>query len=321
MTWQTLYPNSKLAVSEDTSCKLHFISCSGAPYVTFSSADQVLLAELKGTRRHYAVKCLKKDVVLEDDDVECTLIERRVLALGTQHPFLCNLFCTFQSQQSGRFDQDRARFYAAEIVCALKFLHKKGIVYRDLKLDNLCIDCEGHVRIIDFGMCKLKVYRSQPRAFCGTPEYMAPEVGAQCKTDFGMCKCGLADAQKTSTFCGTPDYIAPEIIKGQHYNQSVDWWSFGILTYEMLIGQSPFNGTDEDELFWSVCNEEAYYPRFLSREAKSLLVLKSLADVSNFDSDFTMEKPVLTPIDPQILASMDQEQFKGFTYTNPAMTD
>ncbi|XP_037580267.2 putative protein kinase C delta type homolog [Dermacentor silvarum] len=159
--------------------------------------SQVLLAELKGTKRHYAVKCLKKDVVLEDDDVECTLIERRVLAMGTQHPFLCNLFCTFQSQshlffvmeflnggdlmfhiqQSGRFDQDRARFYAAEIVCALKFLHKRGIVYRDLKLDNLCIDSDGHVRIIDFGMCKLKVYRQQPRAFCGTPEYMAPEVG------------------------------------------------------------------------------------------------------------------------------------------------
>ncbi|XP_070397403.1 putative protein kinase C delta type homolog isoform X7 [Dermacentor albipictus] len=317
------------------------------------SFGKVLLAELKGTKRHYAVKCLKKDVVLEDDDVECTLIERRVLAMGTQHPFLCNLFCTFQSQshlffvmeflnggdlmfhiqQSGKFDQDRTRFYAAEIVCALKFLHKRGIVYRDLKLDNLCIDSDGHVRIIDFGMCKLKVYRQQPRAFCGTPEYMAPEI-----------------------------------IKGQHYNQSVDWWSFGILTYEMLIGQSPFNGTDEDELFWSVCNEEAYYPRFLSREAKSLLVLlldknaetrlgmpscpagdvcdqpffrniqweklekkeveppfkpklKNTADVSNFDSDFTMEKPVLTPIDPQILASMDQEQFKGFSYTNPAMTD
>nr|XP_050033080.1 serine/arginine repetitive matrix protein 2-like isoform X1 [Dermacentor andersoni] len=318
------------------------------------SFGKVLLAELKGTKRHYAVKCLKKDVVLEDDDVECTLIERRVLAMGTQHPFLCNLFCTFQSQshlffvmeflnggdlmfhiqQSGKFDQDRARFYAAEIVCALKFLHKRGIVYRDLKLDNVLLDRNGHVKI----------------------------------ADFGMCKCGLADAEKTSTFCGTPDYIAPEIIKGQHYNQSVDWWSFGILTYEMLIGQSPFNGTDEDELFWSVCNEEAYYPRFLSREAKSLLVLlldknaetrlgmpscpagdvcdqpffrniqweklekkeveppfkpklRNTADVSNFDSDFTMEKPVLTPIDPQILASMDQEQFKGFSYTNPAMTD
>ncbi|XP_064486968.1 putative protein kinase C delta type homolog isoform X4 [Ornithodoros turicata] len=317
------------------------------------SFGKVLLAELKASRRYFAIKCLKKDVVLEDDDVECTMVERRVLALGTQHPFLCKLFCTFQSeshlffvmeflnggdlmfhiQQSGRFDQNRARFYAAEIVCALKFLHKRGIVYRDLKLDNLCIDAEGHVRIIDFGMCKLRVYRKLPRAFCGTPEYMAPEI-----------------------------------IKGLHYNQSVDWWSFGILLYEMLIGQSPFNGTDEDELFWSVCNEEAYYPRFLSKEAKSLLVLlldkdpekrlgmstcaagdvsdqpffrpinweklerkeveppfkpkvKGANDVSNFDSDFTMEKAVLTPIDPQILASMDQSQFKGFSYTNPTMTD
>lgn len=70
-----------------------------------------------------------------------------------------------------------------------------------------------------------------------------------------------------------PPLSISQIIRGLHYNQSVDWWSFGILTYEMLIGQSPFNGTDEDELFWSVCNEEAYYPRFLSREAKSMLVL------------------------------------------------
>jgi novel protein kinase C delta type len=131
----------------------------------------VLLAELKGTECYYAVKCLKKDVVLEDDDVECTLIERKVLALGTKHPYLCHLFCTFQTevqrnqhfrlqitqkviklcfqshlffvmeylnggdlmfhiQQSGRFEQTRACFYAAEIVSGLRFLHKKGIVYR-----------------------------------------------------------------------------------------------------------------------------------------------------------------------------------------------
>lgn len=316
------------------------------------SFGKVMLAEIKGQNRYFAIKCLKKDVVLEDNDIECTMIERKVLALGSNHPYLCKLFCTFQStshlffvmeylsggdlmfhiQQIGRFDQDRARFYSAEIVCALKFLHRKGIVYRDLKLDNLVLDIEGHVRLVDFGMCQMRIYR----------EECLP-----------------------SNFCGTPHYIAPEIIKGQTYNQSVDWWSFGVLLYEMLIGQSPFNGTDEDELFWSVCNEEATFPRFISKEAKHIISLfliknperrlgmpecaagdvcsqpffqvinwdnlerkeilppfkphvKGPYDVSNFDSNFTLEKPILSPIDQEILDSMDQEQFQGFTYTNPS---
>ncbi|XP_073973344.1 uncharacterized protein isoform X2 [Rhodnius prolixus] len=221
------------------------------------SFGKVLLAELKGSECYYAVKCLKKDVVLEDDDVECTMIERKVLALGTAHPYFCHLFCTFQTQshlffvmeylnggdlmfhiqQSGRFDEGRARFYAAEIVSALTFLHKWGIVYRDLKLDNVLLDFDGHVRIADFGMCKLQIYLDKT----------------------------------TDTFCGTPDYMAPEIIKGLKYNQCVDWWSFGILLYEMLVGQSPFSGCDEDDLFWSICNMRPHFPRHLSAEAKSIL--------------------------------------------------
>ncbi|XKL62646.1 hypothetical protein PGB90_002479 [Kerria lacca] len=319
------------------------------------SFGKVLLAELKGTEYYYAVKCLKKDVVLEDDDVECTLIERKVLTLSTKHPYLCHLFCTFQTQshlffvmeylnggdlmfhiqQSGRFDEGRARFYAAEIVSGLRFLHKKGIVYRDLKLDNILLDCNGHVRIADFGMCKLQIYLDK-----------------------------TAD-----TFCGTPDYMAPEIIKGMKYNQCVDWWSFGILLYEMLIGQSPFSGCDEDQLFWSICNEQPQYPRYLSAQAKSILIsllekentkrLGSLGcnsgddvmahdffrglewarlerkdleppykpkvfhplDTYYFDRTFTKEKPRLTPIEKTILQSMDQTQFQGFSYTNPNATD
>ncbi|XP_026729449.1 putative protein kinase C delta type homolog isoform X5 [Trichoplusia ni] len=318
------------------------------------SFGKVLLAELRDTEYYYAVKCLKKDVVLEDDDVECTLIERKVLALGTNHPYLCHLFATFQTdshlffvmeylnggdlmfhiQQSGRFPELRARFYAAEIVSGLKFLHKRGIVYRDLKLDNILLDFEGHVRIADFGMCKLQIYLDK-----------------------------TAD-----TFCGTPDYMAPEIIKGLKYNQTVDWWSFGVLLYEMLIGQSPFSGCDEDELFWSICNEMPSYPRFLSQEALTILTrlldkdartrlggtecmhgeirdqdffhpihwdrlerreleapfrprVRHPMDTQYFDRAFTGERPRLTAVEPHVLRSMDQEPFRGFSYTNPNTTD
>jgi len=239
----------------------------------------------------------------------------------------------FHIQQQGRFDTERARFYSAEIVCALRFLHRKGIVYRDLKLDNLLLDYEGHIRIVDFGMCKLQVYLDK-----------------------------TAD-----TFCGTPDYMAPEIIKGMKYTHSVDWWSFGVLLYEMLIGQSPFNGCDEDELFWSICNEQAYFPRFLSKEAKQILLLlleknpakrlgvsesvhgdvrtqpffkpidfnrlerrqvippykpklKNPMDVSYFDTAFTDEPVKLTPVDKEFLDNLNQAQFKGFSYTNKIYT-
>ncbi|XP_030030490.1 interaptin isoform X1 [Manduca sexta] len=327
----------------------HFIKVLGK-----GSFGKVLLAELRDTEYYYAVKCLKKDVVLEDDDVECTLIERKVLALGTNHPYLCHLFATFQTdshlffvmeylnggdlmfhiQQSGRFPEARARFYAAEIVSGLKFLHKRGIIYRDLKLDNILLDFDGHVRIADFGMCKLQIYLDK-----------------------------TAD-----TFCGTPDYMAPEIIKGLKYNQTVDWWSFGVLLYEMLIGQSPFSGCDEDELFWSICNEMPSYPRFLSQEALTILTrlldkdarsrlggtecmhgdireqaffqsihwdrlerrdleapfrprVRHPLDTQYFDRAFTGERPRLTAVEPHVLRSMDQEPFRGFSYTNPNATD
>ncbi|XP_011136322.2 mucin-17 isoform X2 [Harpegnathos saltator] len=313
------------------------------------SFGKVLLAELRGTECVYAVKCLKKDVVLEDDDVECTLIERKVLTLATRHPYLCHLFCTFQTdshlffvmeylnggdlmfhiQKSGRFPEARARFYAAEIWSGLNFLHKKGIVYRDLKLDNVLLDFDGHIRIADFGMCKLQIFLDR-----------------------------TAD-----TFCGTPDYMAPEIIKGLKYNQAVDWWSYGVLLYEMLTGQSPFSGCDEDELFWSICNERPFIPRYLSQEATDILLcllekdsgkrppgheiamhaffqhlpwdrlerrqleppfkpaLDHTLDTKYFDTAFTTERPRLTPVPEQILTSMDQGVFRGFSYTNPNATD
>ncbi|XP_007441694.1 protein kinase C delta type [Python bivittatus] len=310
------------------------------------SFGKVLLAELKGKNEFFAVKALKKDVVLIDDDVECTMVEKRVLALAWENPFLTHLYCTFQTkdhlffvmeflnggdlmfhiQDKGRFDLFRATFYGAEILCGLQFLHSKGIIYRDLKLDNVMLDKEGHIKIADFGMCKENVFGEN----------------------------------KATTFCGTPDYIAPEILQGLKYTFSVDWWSFGVLLYEMLIGQSPFHGDDEDELFESIRVDTPHYPRWITKESKDILEklferdptkrlgitgnirdhpffkavnwatlekremeppfkpkVKSPGDYNNFDREFLSEKPRLSYSDKNLIDSMDQSAFAGFSFINP----
>uniref|UniRef100_A0AAY4EII9 Protein kinase C n=1 Tax=Denticeps clupeoides TaxID=299321 RepID=A0AAY4EII9_9TELE len=313
------------------------------------SFGKVFLAELKATGQFFAVKALKKDVVLMDDDVECTMVERRVLSLAWEQPFLTHLYCTFQTKENlffvmeylnggdlmfhiqacHRFDVPRSTFYAAEIVSGLQFLHSKGIVYRDLKLDNILLDMDGHIKIADFGMCK---------------ENMTGEA-------------------RTSTFCGTPDYIAPEILLGQKYGSSVDWWSFGVLLYEMLIGQSPFHGRDEEELFQSIRTDDPCYPRWLPKEARDILVklfvreperrlgvrgnirahlffrdtdwnalekrqveppfrptVKSPSDCSNFDKEFINEKPRLSCADRTLINSVDQTMFSNFSFVNPDLS-
>lgn len=215
---------------------------------------KVLLSEYKKTGSQYAIKALKKGDIVARDEVESLMCEKRIFEIvnGSHHPFLVNLFACFQTPEhvcfvmeytaggdlmmhihADVFSEQRAVFYSACVVLGLQFLHDHKIVYRDLKLDNLLLDTEGYVKIADFGLCKE----------------------------------GMGYGDRTSTFCGTPEFLAPEVLTDTSYTRAVDWWGLGVLIYEMLVGESPFPGDDEEEVFDSIVNDEVRYPRFLTTEA------------------------------------------------------
>ncbi|XP_076386057.1 serine/threonine-protein kinase N isoform X2 [Megachile rotundata] len=310
---------------------------------------KVILSQYRNTGEYFAIKALKKGDIIARDEVESLLSEKRIfeVANATRHPFLVNLFACFQTEahvcfvmeyaaggdlmmhiHADVFGEPRAVFYSACVVLGLQYLHESRIIYRDLKLDNLLLDTEGYVKIADFGLCKE----------------------------------GMGYGDRTGTFCGTPEFLAPEVLTDTSYTRAVDWWGLGVLIFEMLVGESPFPGDDEEEVFDSIVNDEVRYPRFLSLEAIAIMrrllrknpdrrlgsserdaedvkkqaffrhiawddlllrrvkppfvpVIHSVEDVSNFDEEFTSEKPQLTPPkDPRPLSDLEQMLFKDFTY-------
>ena len=221
------------------------------------SFGKVCLVQYKPTKEYYAMKSLKKDVLLDMDQVESTILEKKILQT-LDHPFLVGMIFCFQTEEriyfimpfvrGGElfqhlrsekfFKEDKARFYAASIGIALDYLHNNGIIYRDIKPENILIGEDGYLKLIDFGMAKM-----------------------------------VQGNEKATSFCGTPEYLAPEIITGEGHNRAADWWSYGILIFEMLCGIPPFYCENTERMYDLITNAELRFPKRipLSDNAKDLI--------------------------------------------------
>ena len=221
------------------------------------SFGKVCLVEYLPRNEIYAMKSLKKDILIEQEQIENTLLEKEILQT-IDHPLLCGLVFCFQTSERiyfimpflcggelfhhlrkfRTFDEEKVRFYGAQIAIALDYLHTKGIIYRDLKPENILMDELGYLRLADFGMAKK-----------------------------------LKEGEKAMSFCGTPEYLAPEIITGEGHNKSADWWSFGILIYEMLCGIPPFYVENLERMYEMIKKGTLKFPKkiILSEDAKDLI--------------------------------------------------
>ncbi|TPX15907.1 uncharacterized protein E0L32_000241 [Thyridium curvatum] len=209
------------------------------------SFGKVMQVRKKDTARIYALKTIRKAHIISRSEVAHTLAERSVLA-QINNPFIVPLKFSFQSpeklyfvlafvnggelfhhlQKEQRFDVNRSRFYTAELLCALECLHGFNVIYRDLKPENILLDYQGHIALCDFGLCKLD----------------------------------MKDEDRTNTFCGTPEYLAPELLLGKGYNKTVDWWTLGVLLYEMLTGLPPFYDENTNEMYRKILSEPLHFP-------------------------------------------------------------
>ncbi|XP_068576887.1 serine/threonine-protein kinase N2-like [Cebidichthys violaceus] len=289
---------------------------------------KVLLAEFKKTERLYAIKALKKRDIVTRDEVDSLMSEKRIFEMinASRHPFLVSLHGCFQTSDhvcfvmeylpggdlmihihNNVFSEAQTRFYSACVLLGLEFLHLNKIIYRDLKLDNLLMDADGFIKI----------------------------------TDFGLCKEGMGHGDRTSTFCGTPEFLAPEVLTDDNYTRAVDWWGMGVLIFEMLIGESPFPGEDEEEVFDSIVNDDVQYPGSLPPDVVGILQkllkknpLKRLGAgerdaievkgekfFETIDWEALLAKKVKPPFLPSIKESMDVGNFDSeFTRLQPIMS-
>ena len=220
------------------------------------SYAKVLLVKKKDTGQHFALKLLKKTLIEQKKQQAHVQTERNILVEVNNHPFLVALHYSFQTegalcfvleycpggelfnllQKRRRFTEEQTRFYAAQMLLAIEYLHSREIVYRDLKPENVLLDARGYIKVTDFGLSRQNVRENDVKSICGTPEYLAPEI---------ILKLG--------------------------YGKAVDWWTLGSIIYEMLVGVPPFYCQNKQDLFDKIKMQNPKYPSNLSPVAVDLI--------------------------------------------------
>jgi serine/threonine protein kinase len=276
------------------------------------SFGKVMKVLHKQTKDIYAMKILKKDMIIKENMVAHTLSEKKILE-QLQHPFIVGLKYAFQTEaklylvldflaggelffhlkEETKFTAERAKFYTANIVLALEHLHTRNIIYRDLKPENVVLDKDGYAVLTDFGLAKSQI------------------------------------TTQTYTFCGTPEYLAPEILKGSGHGKAVDWWSLGILLYEMLVGLPPFYSENIKEMYELILAAPLKFPNSVPADAQNLLRgllerdeskrlggsqsdaadIKSQPFFSNIDWNKMLGKQISPPFRPNIKSLKDTTKY------------
>ncbi|XP_027343639.1 phototropin-1 isoform X1 [Abrus precatorius] len=262
------------------------------PIKPLGSGDtgSVHLVELRGTGQYFAMKAMDKGVMLNRNKVHRACTEREILD-KLDHPFLPALYASFQTkthvclitdycpggelfllldrQPTKVLKEDAVRFYAAEVVIALEYLHCQGIIYRDLKPENVLIQSNGHVSLTDFDLSCLT--SCKPQLIIPATKEKKKKKKKQRSQQVPMF---MAEPVRASnSFVGTEEYIAPEIITGSGHTSAVDWWALGILLYEMLYGYTPFRGKARQKTFANILHKDLKFPKSkpVSLHAKQLI--------------------------------------------------
>eukprot|EP00347_Sterkiella_histriomuscorum_P013818 403363248 len=235
---------------------------------------KVYKAKFKRDNEIYAIKAIKKDYLIQHDSLQYAILERKIMT-RLRHPNIISLQYAFQNskrfymvfefmdagelfmhlQESGKFNVERVREYSAQILLALEYIHKKGIIYRDLKLENILMDKKGFIKLADFGLAKIQ------------------------QEDQIKIK-GMLELDDPNYVCGTLEYLSPEVVRDKKYDTHTDLWSLGVLIYEMLSGRGPFVDRSKKQLFNKILTHEVKVEHIQNQDARDLIKKLLTKDLS-----------------------------------------